>query len=524
MLRSIVKVKVGQSSQCAGLIRLQSTQAQPAAVTASAQESNVDPEWETALPFDRIPGPSLWQMMKNFAPGGRYHNVTLPVMHKYFQEDFGSLIHMPGLFGRKDILLSFNPDDFEKLFRAEGKWPVRRSMESFVYYRKEVRADVFKGLGGLLTEEGEAWQSFRTAVNPVMMQPKTIKLYVSKVDEVAREFMEIMKNIRDEKNELPDDYDQWLNRWALETMGVLALDTRLGVLKDESDEAKHIVSSIRQFFELSYRIEVLPSMWKYIKTPKFRKLMNTLDDLTKIVMSKVDHAVIRLDKNPSTDSDTQSVLEKLLKVDRNVAVVMAFDMLLAGVDTTSSGTIGVLYCLAMNPDKQEKLRQELRTILPYKDSPLTPENMRNLPYLRACIKEGLRICPPTAGNARAAGRDMVLQGYRVPKGTDVAMASMLLQNDELHFARAKEFLPERWLKEEAFPGGKNINPFVYLPFGFGARACIGKRLAMMEMEMVISRITRQFDYRWHYGELRVRGALVNIPENKLKFQMNELDD
>lgn len=83
---------------------------------------------------------------------------------------------------------------------------------------------------------------------------------------------------------------------------------------------------------------------------------------------------------------------------------------------TASGTTGILYCLALNPDKQEKLRQELRTILPKKDSPLTPENMQDLPYLRACIKEGLRVCPPLAGTARAVGKDIVLQGYQIPKG------------------------------------------------------------------------------------------------------------
>lgn len=150
-------------------------------------------------------------------------------------------------------------------------------------------------------------------------------------------------------------------------------------------------------------------------------------------MAKVDEAVIRLDKNPSQDSDSQSVLEKLLKVNRDVAVVMAFDMLLAGVDTvgsfniyrvhtkyiffqTSSATSGILYCLAKNPEKQAKLREELRAILPNKDSPLTPENMKNLPYLRACIKEGLRMYPPVAGNVRQAGKDIVLQGYQIPKG------------------------------------------------------------------------------------------------------------
>lgn len=78
--------------------------------------------------------------------------------------------------------------------------------------------------------------------------------------------------------------------------------------------------------------------------------------------------------------------------------------------------VGVLYSLAKNPDKQAKLRDELRTILPNKDSPLTPDNMRNLPYLRACIKEGMRLVSPISGNIRAAGKDLVMQGYRIPKG------------------------------------------------------------------------------------------------------------
>ncbi len=76
----------------------------------------------------------------------------------------------------------------------------------------------------------------------------------------------------------------------------------------------------------------------------------------------------------------------------------------------------ILYCLAKNPEKQDKLREEIMKILPEKDKPFIAEKMKSIPYLKAVIKEGLRMFPPIAGTMRKAGQDLVLQGYQVPKG------------------------------------------------------------------------------------------------------------
>ncbi|XP_021703204.1 cytochrome P450 CYP12A2 [Aedes aegypti] len=448
-------------------------------------------------------------------------------MHRLFQQDFGDLVRFPGILGRKDTVMTFQPDDFEKVFRTEGPWPNRRGLASFVHYRKEVRPEVFKGLGGLVSEQGENWQKFRSIVNPVLLQPKTVRSYVGKLDEISREFMNIMLKIRDDKNELPADFSQWLIRWSLESTGVLSVDSRLGVLDEqESDKARQIVKLTKELFELVYQLDILPSIWVYYKTPKYHRLMKVFDELTSIAMAKVDEAVLRLEKNPSTTSDAQSVLEKLLKIDRNVAIVMSFDMILAGVDTTTSAIIGILYHLARHPEKQAKLREELLTIMPKKDTSLTPDNMQKLPYLRAFIKEGIRLFPPIVGNLRAAGKDIVLQGYRIPKGTDIGMGSMVAQQSDRFVPRAKEFLPERWLKtkEPGCPHAKDAHPFVYLPFGNGPRTCVRRRLAMLEMEILIARITRLFEYRWNNGDLKIQTTLVNTPVNDLKFQMVEVDD
>lgn len=125
-----------------------------------------------------------------------------------------------------------------------------------------------------------------------MLQPKTVKLYVSKLDEVAHQLMAIMLTTRDIKNELPANFKQWINRWALESMGVLALDTRLGLLDSEqSEEATIIVKYLQEFFELTYQLDVLPSVWKYYETPSFKRLMVVLDKITEIVIAKISEVV-----------------------------------------------------------------------------------------------------------------------------------------------------------------------------------------------------------------------------------------
>lgn len=75
----------------------------------------------------------------------------------------------------------------------------------------------------------------------------------------------------------------------------------------------------------------------------------------------------------------------------------------------------LLYHLAMNPRAQEKLHEEIRLVLPDKELPITVETMKKIPYLKACLKESLRISPIAIGTLRTVRDDIVIGGYSIPK-------------------------------------------------------------------------------------------------------------
>lgn len=75
-----------------------------------------------------------------------------------------------------------------------------------------------------------------------------------------------------------------------------------------------------------------------------------------------------------------------------------------------------LYYLAKNPEKQEKLRDEIKKLPLDEHGKLMPTSFLKAPYLRACLKEVMRLAPIVAGTARALEKDIVLKGYHIPKG------------------------------------------------------------------------------------------------------------
>lgn len=236
----------------------------------------------------------------------------------------------------------YQPNDFEQIFRTEGVWPVRRGLNTFDYYRKQIRPDIFAETGGLINEQGQKWAEVRTIVNPIMMKPANVNAYVPSIDDIARDFIAHIDRMLDSNNETPATFGNDIRRWALESVCFVALDHRLNLANGENTDqrATDIIQAVEDFIDLSFDLELKPSPWRWIATPKFKRLMKSFDVLTNSTLYYIENALAKLEENKAKGTNAEnrepSVLEKILKTNKNVAVVMAIDMMVAGVDTVSS--------------------------------------------------------------------------------------------------------------------------------------------------------------------------------------------
>lgn len=226
------------SAACVPLLRSLFCSSAVRTFSVTATRRNVDDfseGWNEAKPFTDIPGPTTFQFIRWFLPGGSLYNASGIQVQQHLNTLYGPLARVPGLFGKPNVVYVFDPEHNKTIFRTEGAWPLRRNIETFDYYRKRLRPDVFLDMGGLVSDQGEQWHKLRKIANPVMLSPRTVRSYMPAVDQVSQEFVRMVRDMRDDNGEMPADFGNWISLWALETVGLMALDRRVGVMSTERD-------------------------------------------------------------------------------------------------------------------------------------------------------------------------------------------------------------------------------------------------------------------------------------------------
>jgi cytochrome P450 len=160
----------------------------------------------------------------------------------------------------------------------------------------------------------------------------------------------------------------------------------------------------------------------------------------------------------------------------------------AGSETTARALTFACYSILTSPVVLANLKSELAGAIPGSPSDsVTLEQVQQLPYLTAVIKESLRLSYGVVGRLQRLwqNEDMHFHNWTIPARTPVSMTSYDVHHDETIFKDSHRFNPQRWIDNP------ELDKFL-VSFGKGSRQCVGMNLAMAEMYLTLSRLFRWF--------------------------------
>ncbi|KAG9560143.1 putative P450 monooxygenase, partial [Aureobasidium melanogenum] len=318
----------------------------------------------------------------------------------------------------------------------------------------------------------------------------------------------------------------WFNYTAFDIIGDLAFGAPFGMLEKEADIAE-IRESPDAPPKYAPAIEVLNrrgevsgtiGCWPWIKPyaaylpdPFFTKGVQAVQNLAGIAVARVKQ---RLDNAESVDR--VDLLARLMegkdehgnKLGRQELTAEALTQLIAGSDTTSNTSCALLYHCLANPHVVKKLQQELDAALPAGTEVPVFEQVRDLPYMDAVIKETMRIHSTSslglprvvpAGGAEVCGRHF-------PAETVLSVPAYTMHHSkEIWGPDADDFKPERWEKVT------EAQKAAFIPFSYGPRACVGRNVAEMELALIVATVFHNYDFELYQKTLETREGFLRKP-------------
>ncbi|GAB6030307.1 hypothetical protein CHUAL_005980 [Chamberlinius hualienensis] len=377
------------------------------------------------------------------------------------------------------------------IYRNEGKYPRHLVPEAWIIYNQ-----ITNNKRGLFFMDGTEWFDTRKTLNSVFLRAFDSERQGSVFNDIVSDVIGRWKTRRQD-GELPE-LEKELYRWSIESLCTMIFGKRIGCLSQTSSkDIETFVDSTQHIFMESAKMTMIPPKLAY----KLR------------LPSLVEDTVAEMDV---TKDD--SMLAHLLNenVDQETLVRIVTDLIVAAADTTSHAVQWALYLVAKNGDWQEKMAAEIDSVVP-KGEMVEPHHIKSLPLIRAAVKESLRLYPVAPLLTRYLSKDLNVGGYHIPEGL-ILMSLYTIGRDEKSFDDPHCFKPSRWVKSESnerITGNK-----AFLPFGTGVRACIGRRVAELQMHLLVARTIQQFRMEVaNEKEVEIKLRLITTPAEDIRLRL-----
>jgi len=402
------------------------------------------------------------------------------------------------------------------------------AQETTTYVRSPVSKRAVERLMGrsLVWADGEDHKRQRKYLNPAFSNPAIRKMTPVFFDSAYKAKAGWEALIDSTKSgEAVIDVQSWMNNISIDTIGIAGFSHDFKALSGANPEVQR---AFETFTESKISIVDIANLLISPVFPLIDLIPTAKKNATKRLNQSLKHVGVKLladskkvgdqkpadksiigvlleDKETDADSDSESFSAEV--VDQMKL------LLIAGYETTSIALSWALVDLAQNPEVQAKLREE---VTQFSTADPTWEQLFNsLPYLDAVAQEVLRVHPPIPEATRMATKDDILplsipvrtrdgdlvNSLAIPKGTAITVSFRAINRSEAFWGPdAKEFKPERWLKEDGINGAKDIQGHRHiLTFSDGPRTCIGRGFALTEFKAVLCTLVRYFKFEMQEG-------------------------
>lgn len=321
---------------------------------------------------------------------------------------------------------------------------------------------------GLLTSDGETYARLRKVMFPLFDSTRTGK-YLTSVERHLNE-------LRAEWNGRTSiNLGEEMARLCIRISGSGLLDL------DLTANAGDISQTFHNMIEILSQLNVLPEAAQHLPLPMNRRLARLRQKLFATTLEAVERK-----KRSGTDDGFVSALLEARLSDQEVSELFV-TTLFAGYEAPSHALTWTFYLLKKHPEIEQKVLKEIAQALP--DGSPTRDDVANLPYTRAVIAESMRLYPPIWVISRTIIEPYSCGGYTLPAGAEIFVSPYSMHRDPRYFPDPYEFNPDRWLNNQQ----ESRHEYTYLPFGAGARRCIGERMAWPEMILTVATVMQNWD-------------------------------
>ncbi|GBP36179.1 Ecdysone 20-monooxygenase [Eumeta japonica] len=288
----------------------------------------------------------------------------------------------------------------------------------------------------------------------------------------------------------------------------LMLGTRLGFLERAvSHRAATLAAAVKAHFRAQRDSYYGAPLWKFIPTALYRTFVRSEETIHTIVSELMDEAAANA---TVCDEGARQIFLKILgnpELDMRDKKAAVIDFITAGMETLANSLVFLLYLLSGTPEWQRRIRDELPSC-----GELSSEQLASAPALKAAISESFRLLPTAPFLARLLDTPLNLGGYQLAAGTFVLAHTNAACRDDENFWRAKEYIPERWLKVKE-PHAASL----VAPFGRGRRMCPGKRFVELELQILLAKIMQRWRVEFD-GQLDIQFDFLLSPKSPLTKQ------